>query len=212
MNYNKLQIKDKEHYVYAYYDEQGQLYYVGKGKGRRYKGEHRVEVPPKDRIKILHRNLTDEQACEIETQLIQRYGRKDIGTGILENRWSKGYPIGPDAIKTISKKVKISWQDPNGNQRKAKSKRISISKKLWQDPEYRKRNIRPKHKSEEFSRLRSKLQKAKWQDPSYKKMMIDRHKTKSFKAKMSKIKSDSWKDPECRAKMIKGMKNYWSNQ
>lgn len=210
----------KEHYVYAYYDEQGQPYYIGKGKGNRaYSNDHKVKLPTKDKIKFLKKNLTDEQACDLETQLIEKYGRKDIGTGILENKWSKSYPTGPDAIKTISEKVKISWQDPNGNQRRARSITSLKSKKLWQDPEYRKRNIESKHKtlkSNEFKQLRSEIQKAKWQDPEYRKMMIARHRTKSYKAKISKITSERWKDPDYRAKIlaryrakrIKSIKNY----
>lgn len=197
----------KEHYVYAYYDEQGQPYYIGKGKGRRYKGEHRVEVPPKDRIKILHKNLTDEQACEIETQLIQRYGRKDIGTGILENRQDKSFPLSPETNQIISQKVKERWADANSNQRKVSKKNKKILKKLWQNKDYR------EHQSEvhkEWARNNrahySNEMKRRWQDPEFRAKVLAKRKkiyaTAEYKKKRSLINKKSWQDPEIRSRII----------
>jgi hypothetical protein len=73
-------------YVYMYLREDGTPYYVGKGKGKRaYAIERRLKVPSEDRIVFPYTNLTEEDAFQKEIELISKYGRKDIGTGILRN-------------------------------------------------------------------------------------------------------------------------------
>jgi len=75
-----------EYYVYMYLREDGTPYYVGKGKkNRAYTTRKRVNVPSKDRIVFPYTNLTEEDAFKYEKDLIAKYGRKDIGTGILRN-------------------------------------------------------------------------------------------------------------------------------
>jgi hypothetical protein len=77
-------------YVYAYLREDKTPYYIGKGIGNRVKEKHNVPIPPDDRIEFIKTNLTDEEAIALEIELIAKYGRKDLGTGILRNRTNGG--------------------------------------------------------------------------------------------------------------------------
>jgi hypothetical protein len=78
---------DNLFYTYAYLREDGSPYYIGKGKGGRafVRRGRKVHPPAEDRILILKRNLTEEEAFKHEIYMIALYGRKDIGTGILYN-------------------------------------------------------------------------------------------------------------------------------
>jgi len=84
------------YYVYAYLREDQTPYYIGKGKGYRAYDKsdhikHGIQLPPtRSRIIILQEKLTNEQAMDLETDLIKKYGRKDLGTGILYNKTDGG--------------------------------------------------------------------------------------------------------------------------
>lgn len=82
-------------YVYAYIRNKdsdtakaGTPYYIGKGKANRAYRKHRNNSTPLDinYIKIVSENLTEQDAFELEKQLIKQYGRKDNNSGILMNR------------------------------------------------------------------------------------------------------------------------------
>ena len=83
-------------YVYAYLREDGTPYYIGKGSDQRAWKSHTrsngTNLLPKDstKIVILKEHLTEVEAYDYETELIAKYGRKDIGTGILRNSTDGG--------------------------------------------------------------------------------------------------------------------------
>jgi len=80
-------------YVYGYLREDGTPYYIGKGSGNRVtKCVGRIVHPPqdKDRIVFYKSDISEEEAFDLEKQLIAKYGRKDINTGILHNKTAGG--------------------------------------------------------------------------------------------------------------------------
>lgn len=86
------------YYVYAYLRSKdsetakaGTPYYIGKGKGDRYKKKHYVPIPKNsENIVFLKQNLIETEAHKEEIRLISEYGRKDLGTGILGNLTNGG--------------------------------------------------------------------------------------------------------------------------
>jgi hypothetical protein len=80
-------------YSYLYLREDETPYYVGKGCGKRaFKHKKNGDVhPPKDKFRIIiFPMLNEAEAFESEMALIELFGRKDLGTGILYNRTNGG--------------------------------------------------------------------------------------------------------------------------
>ena len=79
-----------KYYVYEYLRENGSPYYIGKGSGFRAYCKRPYKPKDKSRIKIIKDNLTEEEAFNLEINLIKQYGRQDLGTGILKNKTDGG--------------------------------------------------------------------------------------------------------------------------
>ena len=77
-----------KYYTYAYLREDGTPYYIGKGSKERSQRKSQRTVPaptnPKNII-MLKQNLSEEDAFKHEIYMINVFGRKDNGTGILRN-------------------------------------------------------------------------------------------------------------------------------
>ena len=118
-----------DYYVYEYLREDGTPYYIGKGRRHRAftKQGHNVPLPPdRNRIQIVKDNLTNNEAMALEIELIAKYGRKDIGTGILRNmtnggEGSSGRTYSQETIEKIRKSNCGKVQSEETKQKRAES-------------------------------------------------------------------------------------------
>ena len=87
-------------YVYEYIRDDGSPYYIGKGSGNRAFVKHKRGMPrDTNKIRFIKTNLMESEALDLEKFLIAKYGRKDLGTGILINMTDGGEGISnPSAI------------------------------------------------------------------------------------------------------------------
>ena len=74
------------YYTYAWLRKDKTPYYIGKGQGNRAYWRHKkaVQPPSRDRILILKKGLTEEEAFKHERYMIALYERKENG-GLLRN-------------------------------------------------------------------------------------------------------------------------------
>jgi hypothetical protein len=141
-----------EYYTYAYLRKDGTPYYIGKGKGNRAYVKHwrskskggYFTPPEKDKILILKKNLTEEEAYKHESYMIAVFGRKDLGTGILRNMsdggkggkgvpaWNKGGTI-PEHQKEINRQMMKKRYESGYNVSGANNPRAKTWEVIYED-------------------------------------------------------------------------------
>lgn len=142
-------------YVYQYLTGNDIPFYIGKGSKNRINESHEpwIAIPSIEYRKIIKDNLNENEAFDLELELIKKYGRK-IDGGILENkkvnRWvsQAGWKHTEEAKEKISKGNigKIRTEKQKENYRKPKSpqhiEKIRLANLGRVDSEERKNKIR----------------------------------------------------------------------
>lgn len=163
-------------YVYCYLRENGTPYYVGiasQGQHRRPFERHSCKAPTRQRhlARVMRSSLTWEEACQWERFYIKRYGRKDLGTGILLNKTDGG-----EGSLNPSTEARMKMGANRGKELTAetKAKMSAVRKGVTKTEEHRKK-IGQSQKGKEISlATRTKLSAPK---------------SEAHKAKLSEIKT-----------------------
>ena len=162
------------YYVYQYLRSDGTPYYIGKGRGNRvHSKDHNVHRPKdKSRIIMIEENMLETDALDLEIKLIAKYGRKDIGTGILRNmtnggEGSSGYVPTPETRAKNSAARKKYYEDPEN-----RAKQSAAIKKHYENPENRAKQSAAMKKRYEDPEAREKMSvsmKKRYEDPEARK-------------------------------------------
>jgi hypothetical protein len=201
-------------YVYAHYKPDYNIFYIGKGHGRRAwrtdnRGEFWNNTVRKHggyHIVLLHEHLTEDEAFQKEKEEIEFWGRRKDG-GFLINLTdggdgTSGYKFTKEQLANVKAAVQKLAQDPEW---KAKNK--TGAQKRAQDPEWRAKNKAAMQKRAQDPEWKAKnkaaLQK-RAQDPEWRaKVKANMQKLVQDPAWRAKIKACAQKraqDPEWRAK------------
>jgi len=95
-------------YVYQYVTPENVPYYVGKGKGKRIHAMHKHTIVPAKEFRIFVKTgLTEDEAIDLEIELIKFYGRK-VDSGLLDNTKLNQWACTSGWTHSAETKAKIS--------------------------------------------------------------------------------------------------------
>ena len=123
------------YYTYAWLRDDKTPYYIGKGCGGRAFDCRRKFCPPRDRILILKKGLSETEAFRHEIYMIAVFGRKDLGLGILHNRTDGGDGSSNRVLLESSRRKMVEAATGRKHTEKTKQK-ISKSKMGEKNPNY----------------------------------------------------------------------------
>ena len=184
-------------YTYAYLREDRTPYYIGKGtKYRIYEKRGRPCSKPKNKSRIifLKQNLTEEEAFKHEIYMIDVFGRRDLGTGILRNKTNGGDGTsGRVLTEETKKKISISNKGKTGsNGFKGKKHSIGAKTAISNSKQGTVGAFTGKTHSEETRRKISESQKGKSLSEEHKRKVGDAFRgkilTEEHKIKISQSK------------------------
>jgi hypothetical protein len=187
------------YYTYAYLREDKTPYYIGKGKGNRMYHKGKTTKPPKDKSRIifLKKNLTEEEAFKHEIYMIDVFGRKDLGTGILHNR-TNGGEGSSGYIHSEERKIKISGAMKGRTCSKKHRERVSEAKRNQSEKTRIKISEALKNNTNSLGRKDSEEVKIKKSEShkGEKNPMFGKSHSEETKMKMSKVKKGRkwWND------------------
>ena len=174
--------------------EGGHTYYVGQGNYRRpyrshpYRGHKEnpcIKPTDKNQIVIIKKNLTEQEAKDLEIELIAKHGRLDLGEGYLLNKTDGGEGVN-GYIFSEENKRKLS-EALKGKTRSEETKiKISEAHKGKTHSEEAKRKVSEARKG----RKMSEASKIKLSEARKGKPLSEEHKRKLSEAKKGKILSD----------------------
>ena len=195
---------DNRYYVYAHTKPNGEIFYVGKGSNKRAFctfGRSKVWEAYTNKYGLnpvfIDRNLSQDQAFELEEFLIAELGTKKDRSGTLVNltdggEGSIGRIYTNDQRKRFSEKMKGRFVG-DANPAKKTVSRIKI-RQSWEDPEIRRRRTEG-------------VRKAATETDTWSKAAIEYNRNPDVKKRKSDHLKSVWADPESRQKLLDARKH-----